>query len=81
MKKPEPWPDGVPYPAVMTPRELMRVLGYGDSQFFVLQKRGAFRMFEVSRPIGLKRYSGELVRRFKDGESVTRFGAGARRAG
>ncbi|MEO8483103.1 MAG: hypothetical protein ABI634_12890 [Acidobacteriota bacterium] len=59
---------------VVSPTELMQRLGIKKSQFFALQKQGAFRMFEFSRPIGSRRYARVLVDRYFTGESVGQFG-------
>ena len=77
---PGPWPLGEPFPALLTPAQLMRVLQVGRSRFHQRQARGEFRFLEVSRPVTLARYSGELVRRYVAGQSTAYFGSGSRTA-
>lgn len=60
--------------------ELRKALGISERTFYRLKKRGAFRMFEVARPMGQRRYAATLVDRFTAGESATILG-GRRRSG
>jgi len=53
-------------PAVLSPAELMRVLGFTRSAFYRLHKQGQFKRFEIKRAIGLKKYSGRLVQAYLD---------------
>jgi hypothetical protein len=55
-------------PNVLGPRDLMRVLGYDcQSTFYLHQRQGKFKRFELPRPIGVKRYSGRLVEQYLKG--------------
>jgi len=53
-------------PAVLSPADLMRVLGFTRSAFYRLHKQGQFKRFEIKRAIGLKKYSGRLVQAYLD---------------
>lgn len=60
------WPIDKPFPALMTPGELMTVVGLGKSRFYQLQKAGAFRALQapqLAQDMPL-RYSGVLVQRY-----------------
>lgn len=73
-----PWPFDRPLPSVLTPGQLMQVLGMRSSIFYRRQAAGEFKHLEVSRPVGTARYSGLLVDRFRRGESTVAIGRGAR---
>jgi hypothetical protein len=60
--------------APLNATELMAALGLKKSRFHQLRQQGAFRAFEVKRPIGIRRYSRALVEAHLAGESVTRLG-------
>jgi hypothetical protein len=74
------WPVDQPMPALMTPGQLMAVLQMKYSRFCRLQRAGAFKFLEVTRPLGRARYSGRLVQQYVNGESVVKFGLGSRRS-
>jgi predicted DNA-binding transcriptional regulator AlpA len=74
----EPWPVDKPLPSVLTATELMQVLGLRKSAFYRHEAAGRFRCLQVPRPIGVKRYSGYLVERYRSGEPLARIGAGSR---
>ena len=64
----------------MTPGELRTRFGLGHSQFCLRQKRGDFKFLMLSRPIGLARYSRQLVDDYFAGRSTANFGKGSRTA-
>jgi hypothetical protein len=66
-------------PDLLSPGELWRRLGGSEANFYRLQKLGHFRHLEVSRPVGVRRYSRFKVEAFCNGESTVAFGKGARR--
>lgn len=72
----EPWPLGKPIPALMNDTELRQVLSMSTAKFYELKKAGKFKMFEVSRPFGQRRYSGARVQAYLDGEPMARYGHG-----
>lgn len=61
-------------PEVIPAAEVMRRIGLKKSRFYALEKQGKFRMLEVSRPIGTRRYARVLVDRYVAGESVSQYG-------
>ena len=66
-------------PDLLNAKQVREKLGYSESQFFELKRRGVFRMLEVTRPIGQRRYSRVRVDQFCAGESIAAFGKGRNR--
>lgn len=62
-------------PALLNGGELQAVLGVSARTFYRLKKQGRMKMFEVARPLGQRRYSSVLVRRYLNGESMSQFGS------
>lgn len=54
-------------PKAMGPRDMWRAFNISRETFFRYQRTGKFRAFELPRPIGSKRYSGEKVQAFLNG--------------
>lgn len=54
-------------PKAMSPSDMMRAFGLSAATFYRRQAAGEFRPFELARPIGRKRYSGEKVQTFLNG--------------
>jgi hypothetical protein len=69
-----PWPLEKPIPALLNDTELREVLSIGSAKFYELKRAGKFQMFEVSRPLGQRRYSGTKVKQYIDGESMAVMG-------
>lgn len=67
-------------PELLSPRDLIQRFGLSEQSFYSYQRRGAFKHLEVSRPIGVRRYSKVLVDRYLAGQSTVRFGRGSRTA-
>jgi hypothetical protein len=44
----------------------MRVLNLTEPTFYAYRKDGKLKRFEFRRPVGTKRYSGALVKRYLD---------------
>lgn len=67
---------------LLSAAELAIVLRYKHAHFGRLERAGAFDQFKVHPPIGTRRYSGVLVRRYLCGEPLEgrSFGLGRRRA-
>lgn len=61
-------------PALFNDTDLRRELGISERTFYRLKKRGQFKVFEVARPIGQRRYSRVLVDRYLAGESPAVLG-------
>lgn len=57
-------------PALLGPKELMAILEMKKSEFYRLQKEGAFDRFKVLPPIGRRCYSATLVERWTQGEPL-----------
>lgn len=74
----KPLPFSEPLPSVLTPGQLMQVMGLGHTQFTKNQNAGLYRRLEVTQPIGNQRYSGLLVDKWRRGEPLARIGTGAR---
>lgn len=64
--------------SLLNATEVARELGIGKSTFHKYRKRYE-PLFRVARPIGQRRYSLELVRRYKLGQSMAMIGNGSRR--
>lgn len=54
--------------------ELRQALGIGVTKFYELKKAGKFRIFEVSRPLGQRRYARAKVEQFAAGEAMAVLG-------
>jgi predicted site-specific integrase-resolvase len=54
-------------------KQLAEALGIKHSAFHVWKKAGKLRQFEVTRPLGQRRYSAALVADYKAGRSMTQF--------
>ena len=63
-----PYHVGDPIPNALGSGELMRVLNLTEPTFYAYQKAGKLKRFEFRRPVGTKRYSGALVKRYLDQE-------------
>lgn len=64
---------------LMTAKEVAARLGISISGFHA--NRAQWRaLFAVSRPLGMRRYSRQLVERYCAGQSMTKLGKGARKA-
>lgn len=57
---------GDPIPNALGSGELMRVLNLTEPTFYAYRKDGKLKRFEFRRPVGTKRYSGALVKRYLD---------------
>ena len=57
---------GDPIPNALGSGELMRVLNLTEPTFYIYQKAGKLKRFEFRRPVGSKKYSGALVKRYLD---------------
>ncbi len=64
----KPYHVGEPIPNALGSGELMRVLNLTEPTFYAYQKEGKLKRFEFRRPVGTKRYSGKLVKRYLDQE-------------
>jgi hypothetical protein len=78
------WPLDRPFPALLTPAQLMDVMGLRKSRFYELQQAGVFRALEaaeIDRRMPL-RYSGVLVQRYCAGSwtSAQTFGRRTQRS-
>lgn len=60
----------------MNDTELRQVLSMGQAKFYELKRQGRLQMFEVSRPLGQRRYSGARVQAYLAGEPMARLGPG-----
>jgi hypothetical protein len=67
------WPCDQSLPSILTPGQLMQVLGMKRSIFYRHQRAGAFKHLEVTRPVGTARYSGVLVDRYRRGVSTVQL--------
>lgn len=63
---------------VLTPGELWALVGGSRCTFQKYQSLGMFRHLEVTRPVGLRKYSRRLIEEWLRGRSTVRFGKGAR---
>lgn len=61
-------------PDLLNGTELAQKLGYSETQFLKFKREGKFRMFEVKRPLGQRRYSRALVEQYLAGESTVAIG-------
>jgi hypothetical protein len=79
---PTAYTAGETLPALLGPSDMMRLWRIGRSEFFKLKKAGAFDAFLVRPAVGPKCYSGILVQRYLNGESlyIPTFGAKRKRA-
>lgn len=59
---------------LLNAKELAARLGVSGNKFHDLRRRGLLRMFEVSRPLGRRKYARVLVERYLAGESMSTFG-------
>jgi hypothetical protein len=66
-------------PDLLTPGELRERIGLKWTQFCHYQKLGKYDHLKVTRPIGKRKYSRELVDKFMAGESTVKLGKGSRR--
>lgn len=58
---------GEALPKAMGPKEMCAAFGMRYHAFRLLERRGEFRPFELSRPIGRMKWSGEKVQAFLNG--------------
>jgi hypothetical protein len=58
---------GEQLPKAMGPSDMARAFGITYETFRRRNHKGEFRPFELSRPIGKKKWSGEAVQRFLNG--------------
>lgn len=73
------WPMDRPFPALLTPGDLMLVFSIKRSQFYKLQKLTRFRFLEASRPhVTAAIYSGAKVAAYCEGRTEFGFGRKAR---
>ena len=63
----EPAKVGDVLPKALGAAELCEAFGISYTTFYRLQQAGEFKPFELSRPIGRKRWSGEKVQAFLNG--------------
>ena len=54
-------------PKALTVTDLCRAFGFSRQTFYRRAALGEFRPFELARPIGRRRYSGEKVQAFLNG--------------
>ena len=54
-------------PRALGRRDLMQIFGISDATFWRRKREGFFRPFELPRPCGHKRWSGERVEAFLQG--------------
>lgn len=59
---------------LMKPGDLRTRLGMSTTAFYTFQKRGDFKRLEVRHPVGVYRYSTELVEAFLAGKTVAAHG-------
>ncbi len=55
-------------PAALSVRDLARIFQVGIGTIYGYHYSGRLRRFQLSKPIGARRWSGKLVRDFLDGE-------------
>lgn len=69
-----PFQVGDCLPMRMTARDMCRAFQIKHSRFYVLNKRGTFRRFELDEKIGPQAWSGIKVTRYLAGETDRVFG-------
>ena len=62
------------WPELLNASELQQRLCISEAKFRQVKRDGHLRMFEVSRPLGQRRYSRVLVERYLAGESASVLG-------
>lgn len=59
---------------LLNARETARLLGVSERTFHRLARLGHWRMCEVARPLGQRRYSRALVEQYGRGQTMNAFG-------
>jgi hypothetical protein len=59
---------------LLTPAEVMKLLGIPKGTFFRYQRRGFFRYAEAAKPMGTRKYVKARLENWVAGESTVQFG-------
>lgn len=68
----QPPKAGGELPARLTAVDMMGIFNVKKTRFYELQTAGKFRRFELRPKVGCTAYSGRLVQRYLDGESLAK---------